>query len=78
MIVDLPEPGGADDEDELALLDHEGDPVERGHAGLVDLAGRPASTIIDAPLAAGPPFAGVGIGLGGSGSATAVGRCRHV
>ena len=40
MIVDLPEPDGADDEDELALVDHEGDVAERGDVGLVDLRHR--------------------------------------
>src|SRR5207302_835815 len=29
--------GGADDEDEFALVDHEGNPVQRGDVGLVDL-----------------------------------------
>ena len=38
MIVDLPEPGRADDEHELALLDHEGDAVERDDVRVVDLA----------------------------------------
>ena len=38
MIVDLPEPDGPDDEDELALLDHERDTVERDDVRLVDLA----------------------------------------
>ena len=38
MIVDLPGAGGADDEDELALVDHERDAVERRHVRLVDLA----------------------------------------
>ncbi len=38
MIVDFPEPGRADDEDELALLDHERRPLERDDVRLVDLA----------------------------------------
>ena len=38
-MVDLPEPDGADDEDELALLDDERHAVEGGDVvGLVDLA----------------------------------------
>ena len=49
MIVDLPEPDGADDEDELALVDHERDVAERDDVR----ARRPSSPHSKTIIAAG-------------------------